>query len=51
MADDDKKTQSVSLEEYNKLKGDFDAQTKKFDEQKAKLDKLEKIFEERQPVG
>ena len=48
MADDDKKTQSVSLEEYNKLKGDFDAQTKKFDEQKAKLDKLEKIFEERQ---
>lgn len=47
MADDDK-TQSVTLEEYNKLKGDFDAQQKKFDEQKAKLDKLEKIFEERQ---
>ena len=47
MADNDN-TQSVSLEEYNKLKGDFDAQTKKFDEQKAKLDKLEKIFEERQ---
>lgn len=40
--------ESVTLEEYNKLKGDFDAQTKKFDEQKAKLDKLEKIFEERQ---
>lgn len=33
--------ESVTLEEYNKLKGDFDAQ-------KAKLDKLEKIFEERQ---
>lgn len=38
---EDKETQSVTLEEYNKLKGDFDAQ-------KAKLDKLEKIFEERQ---
>lgn len=46
MADNDNK--SVTLEEYNKLKGDFDAQQKKFDEQKAKLDKLEKIFEERQ---
>lgn len=46
MADEDNKT--VTVEEYNKLKGDFDAQTKQFNEQKAKLDKLEKIFEERQ---
>ena len=46
MAEDDNKT--VTVEEYNKLKGDFDAQTKQFNEQKAKLDKLEKIFEERQ---
>jgi len=42
MADDkDNKTPSVSIEEYSKLKGDFDAQ-------KLKLEKLEKIFEERQ---
>lgn len=34
-------TQSVSVEEYNKLKSDFDVVT-------GKLDKLEKIFEERQ---
>lgn len=39
--DDNKPTQSVSIEEYNKLKDDFTAQS-------AKLDKLEKIFEERQ---
>lgn len=39
--DDNKQTQSVSIEEYNKLKEDFTAQS-------AKLDKLEKIFEERQ---
>lgn len=47
MADDDK-TKSVTLEEYNKLKGEFEAQKTKYDEQKTKLDKLEKIFEERQ---
>lgn len=41
MADDDKTNQSVSIEEYNKLKGDFQAQGEK-------LAKLEKIFEERQ---
>lgn len=40
MAEDEKK-QSVSIEEYNNLKSDFDAQ-------KSKLEKLEKIFEERQ---
>lgn len=38
---DDKETQSVSLEEYNSLKADFE-------ETNEKLDKLEKIFEERQ---
>ena len=43
MAEDDK-TKSVTLEEYNKLKGEFEAQKTKYDEQKTKLDKLEKIF-------
>ena len=38
---DDKETQSVSVEDYNKLQEDFKAQGDK-------LAKLEKIFEERQ---
>lgn len=41
MADDNKQPQSVSIEEYNKLKDDFIAQGER-------LNKLENIFQERQ---
>lgn len=41
MTDSTQQTQSVSIEEYNKLKDDFTAQGER-------LGKLEKIFEERQ---
>lgn len=41
MAEQNNENQSVSLDDYNKLKSDFVAQGEK-------LSKLEKIFEERQ---